>query len=102
MSKIKLTYTTTFTLEVDSEEELQMAMRNMPWIGRQPGFTSAQSTVRHIECEALPQLGGSAQAERVAVIYALADNKTKTSAALSLGITRATLYAKIKEYGIAT
>ena len=99
MAKIKLTYTTKFSLEVDNEEELQMVMQNMPWLRSQPGFTSGQSTVRHIEAQPIIQLGTRAQADRVAIIAALAECKTKTAAAKVLGITRATLYSKIDEYG---
>ena len=97
---IKLTYTTTFSLEVDSEDELQMAIRNMPWLANQPGFNSAQSNVRRIESIDMPQLTGLEDSERQAIINALANCSTKTLAAKTLGVTRATLNVKIKQYGI--
>ena len=85
---IKLTYTTTFSLEVDSEDELQMAIRNMPWLANQPGFNSAQSNVRHIEAISMPQIGSLEDSERQAVINALANCSTKTQTAKMLGVTR--------------
>lgn len=97
MPKLKLTYTTTFTLEVDSEEELQIAMANMPWIGKQPGFTSAQSHAKVIEGVPVKQLSSLADVEKDAVVNAL-EGRSKTDAAKILGITRATLYNKIEEY----
>jgi DNA-binding NtrC family response regulator len=97
---IKLTYTTTFSLEVSNEDELQMAIRNMPWLASQPGFNSAQSNVRHIESINVPQILSMADAEKQAIINALQSCGTKTKAAAMLGIQRSTLNVKIKEYGV--
>lgn len=99
MGKMKLSYTTKVELTFETEEELQMVMRNMPWMRSQPGFTSAQSNVRHIESATILSLP---DIEKNGIIEALDRCPTKTAAAKTLNITTATLYAKIKQYGINT
>ena len=100
MAKIKLTLETKVTLEVDSEEELQMCMRNMPWLQCRPmGFDSAVTSVKHIESNEVPLL---ADTEKQAIIDALAVCETKKETAELLGICKATLYSKLKSYGIET
>ena len=95
---IKLSFTTKFELEVTSEEELQMAIRNMPWIAntKPMGFTSGQSTVKVIDSN----IHTLADGERQIIEETLKRCRTKTAAAKALNIQRCTLNSKIKQYGI--
>ena len=106
MAKIKLTLETKITLEVDSEAELQMCMRNMPWLQCRPmGFDSAVTSVRHIEsteATCLPEVPELADIEKRAIINALAVCDTRDEAAKMLGIKRNSLYYRIKRFGIET
>ena len=98
---IKLSFTTTFELEVNSEEELQAAIRNMPWLAntKPMGFTSGQNTVKQVISQqpALSLADGEKQ-NIINALYQCENNKSAT--ARLLGIGRDTLHAKIKLYEI--
>lgn len=97
---MKLTYQTKIEIEFDTEDELQTCLRNIPCMQAQIGQSSAQSTVKQISASTIQQLGTINEAEKQCIINVLKNTVTKTDAANMLGIQRATLYAKIKEYGI--
>lgn len=99
MAKTKLSYSWKVDIEVDNEDDLQMAMRNIPLFN----VGSAQSNIRQVVSSDIHQLSlhTLADIEKEALIRALANNNfDKTATAKELGIERATVYAKIKKYGI--
>ncbi len=99
--KITLTLKTELTIEVETEADLQMVLRNMPWIKARPhGFTTEHGDAKMIVSgiETLP--GSRCDADKSAVIVALECCKTKDAAAKMLGVTRVTLNNLIKKYKI--
>ena len=95
--------TTKFELEVESEEELRTALKNMPWLKCRPsGFVSEANTERRIEGGYNAGAGARTNINADVLTEALSATSNKTEAAKFLGITRATLYALMRKHNINT
>ena len=112
--RITLTLHTELKLEVETEDDLKMVLKNMPWLKARPiGFVTEHASnqemtsemgmspaAREIISSRLTLPGSRMDADKKVVLKALERSKTISEAAEILGITRATLYTLIGKYEI--
>lgn len=103
MGAIKVVLTTKLEIEIETEKDLQMILKNIPAVNARPmGFIDGGHSKIEIEGDTANKMIGDGKmrdaAIKRAIIEAIEASKTRTDAAKKLGVTRATFGSYLSKY----